>query len=563
MYSPCLHLSVEELESRLVPSGTPVPTSVFSLPAITGVLHISLQQDAVVISQDDGTIVANVAWPARGTVQLVGADGGDTFALNFAPVAAHYRALPMVQLVGGQGQNSIVVNGRSANDRAWLQDAGGAYRAGKFTLQMANIQNIQLIGAGPCDRVRFIDSSGDDVFTAAPSSGAQMLYGDGDSSSVQGFAVVTAISHNGGSDTAVMTTTAGIDRIHFTPKQSGLRAPRYRIRADEPRYLVKGFFHVEWIGNPAGGIHFLAASGSAAQDVLTVHDGQGTLSNPGQYELDFSGFQVMAFVMPHGANAQTAASLSTDAPGNDTFVANGEVGDFLQDRNDYQVQLTGFQQVQLNDTSGGTNLLSRTQVAYELSASGFTFDAAYHPFAGLPIRNEFAKIRALSLALDPALGQITDPLTLAIALRDFVNHRYWLGAGPINPWSGEDPYSRFLAALVYRTQPILCQGVQIVFADVLKAFHIPARYVSLYAPDGNNHATTEAWIGGHWIAMDATFDVSFVSLSGRYLSYAQLRTTRYIVEHNGTQSQPRIPFEFYTVPLSEFLTTITYPPMAS
>jgi len=165
------------------------------------------------------------------------------------------------------------------------------------------------------------------------------------------------------------------------------------------------------------------------------------------------------------------------------------------------------------------------------------------------------------LQLDPSLAQITDRLNLAIALRDWVNHRFRLGAGAITPWVTEDAYTRFMAAIVYRTQSILCQGVQIVFADVLNAFGLAARYVSLFAPDGNNHATTEVAIAGRWIAMDATFDVSFVSPAGRYLNYAQLRAgAPYLVQHNGTQSQPRLNYEGYPVPLGNLLVRITYPP---
>jgi hypothetical protein len=68
-------------------------------------------------------------------------------------------------------------------------------------------------------------------------------------------------------------------------------------------------------------------------------------------------------------------------------------------------------------------------------------------------------------------------------------------------------------------------------------------------------------IGGQWIAMDATFDVSFVSPSGRYLNYAQLRLgTPYIIQHNGTESQPRLDFEGYPVPLGALLVRIMYPP---
>src|SRR5262245_56919687 len=136
--------SLEVLEDRVNPSSP--PALVVPLPAVSGVLHITLEQTAVVLSKDDGTVLNTVSWPGKSTLQLVGAGGGDGVAVDFGARPFPELEVPAVQLVGGQGANSVVVTGTTGNDRAWLQDAGGFYRAGRMTLQMQNLQNIQLIG---------------------------------------------------------------------------------------------------------------------------------------------------------------------------------------------------------------------------------------------------------------------------------------------------------------------------------------------------------------------------------------------------------------------------------
>jgi hypothetical protein len=388
-----------------------------------------------------------------------------------------------------------------------------------------------------------------------------MVYGNGDTSTALGFAVVTAISQNGGNDSATITTTTGRDRIYYSPERTSLGPVNRILTPNCPRFRVQGFASVHLQANPSAGMHFLRATASGDNDILTISDGQGTLNSAGLYELDFTGFQMMNFISPAGRLGQSQASMSATIPGNDTFQAGPRGGNFLQDRNTYEVQFSGFHQVHIDDTSGGTNLFIGSPIAYQLDISGFTPASQYHPLAGQRLVGVFAKIRAVVLQLDPSLAQITDRLNLAIALRDWVNHRFRLGEGVTAPWVTKDAYTRFLAAIVYRTQSILCQGVQVVFADVLNAFGLAARYVDLFAPDGNNHATTEVAIGGRWLAMDATFDVSFVSPTGRYLNYAQLRLgIPYLVQHNGTQSQPRLNYEGYPVPLGNFLVRITYPP---
>jgi len=57
--------SLEVLEDRVNPSSP--PALVVPLPAVTGMLHITLEQMAVVLSKDDGSVLNTVSWPAKST----------------------------------------------------------------------------------------------------------------------------------------------------------------------------------------------------------------------------------------------------------------------------------------------------------------------------------------------------------------------------------------------------------------------------------------------------------------------------------------------------------------
>ncbi len=189
-----------------------------------------------------------------------------------------------------------------------------------------------------------------------------------------------------------------------------------------------------------------------------------------------------------------------------------------------------------SERRGCRRLLLRVEVLEDrLTPSGPSQPVTILLTSPVGLDANLAAIKAVTLQLDPGLAQVADSLTLAIDLRNFIYQRFALGSTAPS-WVYESPYDRFVQAIVVRDEPLLCQGAQIVYADLAQAFGIQARYVAMYANvDDATHATDEVLIAGSWIAMDPTFNVAYVSpTTGQYLCYAQLQAgVPYLVTHNG------------------------------
>ncbi len=551
-------LRMEVLEDRLTPSGPPQPLTIVALPDVPDTLNVQVQQSAVLLSDNDGLVASQISWPGKGTLELVGADGDDSLAVTFSTLARGVTR-PQVLLVGGNGQNTATLTGTAGNDQATLQGSSGSLQAGGFTLLLQNLQNITVVGNGGLDQVTFTDPPGAGTFTVGP-AGAVLTDSQGDVDSAQGFPVVTAVSNQSGQDSATINGMPGWDVVTFTPQQTSMYTilPFYQTQVPNgPVFTVNGFANLDVNGN-AGGQDVLQVHGSMWNETLTVpNNGQGSFVSPGHFTLDFAGFQVENFwANPYSAATVDQAFL-TDGPGNDTFVANGWTGTYLDDQNLYQVFMSGFNSISVDGSNGGVNVLTRQSVGYQLNITDFTLGATF--FTGTA---NLAAIKAVTLQLDPALAQVTDPLTLAIDLRDFIYQRLWVGTTDPS-WLYESPYVRFVQAIVQRDVPIECQGAQILYADLAEAFGIPARYVAMYATvDGATHASDEVLIGGTWIAMDPFFDVAYVSpTTGQYLNYGQLKAgVPYVVTHNGMPERDQPNYESFPIPLQALLQDIAYPP---
>jgi hypothetical protein len=548
------------LEDRLAPAGGITALAVYeSLPQDQGVVHVELLESLVVLSRDDGSTISQFIWPSGSPFDLVGSDADDSVVIDFGPPSNNVNQ-PQFLLDAGAGQNSLVIQGTTADDTAWAEGTVGGMSAGGFTVSYQNVQNVLLQGGGGRDTVQFTDTPGNDTFTVGP-GGATMVDSQGDESQAQGFEVVKAFSVNGGTDSATFYDTPNWDRFEFTPQRIIMHSLNWSYDTVDqagPFYSAQGFTNVNIVAN-GGGHNVLWAQGSPWDDTLTFANGQGVLSSAGHYTLNFAGLQMMRFTMNQTAQHGNDVAFVSDGPGNDTFYARGAKGTYLDDGNSYELFVQGFAVVNLDGSGGGINILSQASISYQLNATNFSRGAPYYTAAPLGQAAAMAKIHAVALQLDPSLGQITDPLTLAIALRDFVYHRFWLGYNN-NTWLSLDPYNRFMEAIVVRIEGLMCTGVRIVYADLCNAFGLQARYVDMLAPSGQGHSSSEVWINGQWIAMDATFDVSFISPDGEYLNYAQLRAGRaYLVDHNGTQSRSRPKFEEFAVPLSQLLTIVVYP----
>jgi len=87
-----------------------------------------------------------------------------------------------------------------------------------------------------------------------------------------------------------------------------------------------------------------------------------------------------------------------------------------------------------------------------------------------------------------------------------------------------DPKQEFSDAIHDSEVGHLCGGMALIYMSALEALGIPARYVRLFASNGENpdsHVTVEFLHDGKWHASDPTFNVMFKK-DGQFLSYLEL-----------------------------------------
>jgi hypothetical protein len=169
------------------------------------------------------------------------------------------------------------------------------------------------------------------------------------------------------------------------------------------------------------------------------------------------------------------------------------------------------------------------------------------------------RLRNIVLLRDRRLAGVTDPIQLALLLRDHVHQQ--IDSGTSTPYLQYlDPYSRYLATCVWKAERVYCGGISLIYADLLRAFGLEVRMVNLTVGDGVKfHGAVEFRLGGSWAAMDPTFNVTFRGADGGLLSYAEMQAgTPYTISRDGFGYKVRLDISKYPVPYSEFLRVITY-----
>ena len=146
---------------------------------------------------------------------------------------------------------------------------------------------------------------------------------------------------------------------------------------------------------------------------------------------------------------------------------------------------------------------------------------------GIPaLPRELVQLRALLLLDFPYLADM-DELNTAIVLRDIVYENVPLGSTP-GGFNYNSPVSSYVRSIHYGDAQI-CGGYSIIYSYALEAMGIQTRAVGMFREVDENigamdsHVSVEAYINGYWIAMDPTFNISFVDQFGRYLGWAEIR----------------------------------------
>lgn len=76
----------------------------------------------------------------------------------------------------------------------------------------------------------------------------------------------------------------------------------------------------------------------------------------------------------------------------------------------------------------------------------------------------------------------------------------------------------------------ICGGLGITAVDMLRAYGYPARIVQLFALDNyNTHVSVEFYVDDKWIAIDPTFNATFINEEGDYVDYSTMYHSKTII----------------------------------
>ncbi len=197
-------------------------------------------------------------------------------------------------------------------------------------------------------------SKGKDTFSFTPGGAQDSLTLNGTKLSVDTARVNKVVFQGGGgSDSATLSGSAGVDTLTLSPTGGTLAGPRYMV-------TLKGVGHV----TATGGLKDVARlTGSAGSDTFTGTKGSSTLSGKG-YSLTVLGFVTVSVNGGKGTNK----GVLSDSKGNDSFV--GSKGTGTLSGVGYSIVFTGLEDVTLNGKAGGKNTIHLAQVSYKLHQNG-------------------------------------------------------------------------------------------------------------------------------------------------------------------------------------------------
>jgi hypothetical protein len=377
-----------------------------------------------------------------------------------------------------------------------------------------------------------------------------------------GFSTTYVISGQGGHDAVWLYDTSASDLGVMTADYTYLHGG-FDISDAYNQYSGKfttsetaiGFATTTAVAD-SGGFDTIWVYGTSAQDNLYFTPSAGTMLRSNHIDGWFSGFQT---IYGQGSGSNDSANLQT-GPAANIFVGGGTTGRLTSLDAHYDVILSSFERIAATAANNVLNVMTVTNSAYSLSLAGFTSSTKFFNVQPQTRAQALVQLKQLALQLDPALATAPDPLTLALMLRNDVHNEIQVGSNSIT-WQGTGAYKRLLLSVLIQQEPLLCGGMQILYTDVLAAFGLQARYVALFAADNfHNHASVEVLLNGKWVALDPTFNVSFVGQHGQRLSFADIQAgVPFTISRDGYTSRPILVIENVPVTIQQYCFSIQYP----
>ncbi len=271
--------------------------------------------------------------------------------------------------------DTVQINGLGGNDTATLHGSAGTENvrmwAGKARFMATGLdlwayaETISVTSGGGDDTVRFLDSAGKDVVTAAYHSAS--MVGDGYSNSATGFYYMLANSTSGGADEAYLYDSPGNDTFTATPTQAIFTGPGMSNS-------VFGFKSV--VANSTAGIDTSWFYDSPGNDVFTATPTRVTMLGTG-YSLTANNFQNAHGLATAGG---TDNAYMYDSAGDDIYRADGAQGRmfgpdfFIRARyfdNYFTYSLAGGHDVAIIKGTAGKDTFYATPTLTRLYGSGY------------------------------------------------------------------------------------------------------------------------------------------------------------------------------------------------
>lgn len=274
------------------------------------------------------------------------------------------------------------------------------------------------------------------------------------------------------------------------------------------------------------------------ESIVDVSQSYRSITTP-QYTISFSGFDTATIQGNGGRDRFTLYGNQW----NQAFYVTAS-GSILKHR-DGSDTLTGIESFTLNG-GGGADLLCGQLPKGSVARNFYT--EAY-------LRSLTTKaLIGLSVPISPGSSQT------ASMLSNYLNQNSGIG-GNTSAWLKLTPRERFWRVFVSRQESVICGGLAILYRELSTEFSLMNRQVYLWDSSlTNSHATNEVLINGAWVVEDATYNFIVRDDVGNRLSYAQMRTTAWSIDHRGFSGRWRYNLETYPIPFQSYLAYIAYTP---
>jgi len=349
------------------------------------------------------------------TVNVEGTDGNDVFAfsggnthqviVNSTDYGFSSIAIMAINFNGGQGYDSIVITGTTADENAMLNIGSTTFVGNGITANALATEIVEINGGGGNDQANLYDSAGNDRFYGFADNALLLGQDNQFSHSVRDFTQVNAYATAGGIDRAYLFDSVGNDQLfgyadYVTLQDEGLnfsnsahgfervdayasaggedQAHLYDSAGDDrfyglPEYVLMQGADSTFFNYARGFERVDAYATAGGNDRAYLYDSAGNDSfyglpeyalmqgNESQYQNYARGFER---VDAHAIAGGVDRAYLYDSAGNDRFYGLPEYSALLGENNEFFNYTRGFDRVDAYATEGGNDR------AYLIDSSG-------------------------------------------------------------------------------------------------------------------------------------------------------------------------------------------------